>query len=65
LLRFSNVSENISESSSDGIIFYDLFNEILKIAKAIADLEESENILSHHISKVIQYKSLDREFWNV
>lgn len=40
------------------------YTRVLKVARTIADLNSTATIRPEHVSEAIQYRSLDRDWWN-
>jgi magnesium chelatase family protein len=39
-------------------------DRILKVARTLADLEGAANVSAKHVAEGVQYRSLDRNYWN-
>ncbi len=67
LREVCNINEESSNMLKNAMEKLDLsaraYDRILKVARTIADLDNSPNIEPHHLAEAIQMRSLDRSNW--
>ena len=40
------------------------YDRVMRVARTIADLDESEIIRAPHVAEAIQLRTLDKKYWN-
>ncbi len=64
ICKLGNVEHNLLSTAMKKLeLSARAYDRILKVARTIADLADSEQIKIEHLAEAIQYRSLDREGW--
>src|SRR6266568_2312421 len=62
--RFSGEGEKMLENAITRMgLSARAHDRILKVARTIADLDESASLQTRHLGEAIQYRTLDRTYW--
>ena len=64
ICKIDDTGQNLLKTAMDKLsLSARAYDRILKVARTIADLDNSEEIKTDHLAEAIHYRSLDRENW--
>lgn len=64
ICKIDETGQNLLKTAMDRLsLSARAYDRILKVARTIADLDNSEDIKNDHLAEAIHYRSLDRENW--
>ena len=64
ICKINNAGQNLLKKAMEKLgLSARAYDRILKVARTIADLADSEEILLEHLAEAIHFRSLDREGW--
>jgi magnesium chelatase family protein len=59
----TSTAELLKHAMTDLNLSARAYDRVLRVARTIADLSGSQQILADHMGEAIQYRSLDRRLW--
>ena len=58
-------NELLHESFDNFAMSARAYDKVLRLARTIADLADSDEIKLEHIAEALQFRALDRKYWEV